>query len=267
MAVAIKMSRYPALRLPLQTLQEAVLLVGGYGIYLAARTLIGGRAPTVAFDHADHIIWLENALRLTWADFHLQQWALNVGHDFVRIFNVIYIFAFWPIIWLSALLYYIFDRPRYRYYRSLLLLTLGIALIGFLVYPLAPPRMMAGRGFVDTLLHFGPDIFHSRIGSNYANVFAAIPSLHFGWALMFGILFWRTGPLWLKPLGVLYPTMMFFAITITGNHYVLDAVAGGLVLLAAYLVYERLIRPGHLQRACAAAVRGRSRSGPAAACE
>jgi len=62
-----------------------------------------------------------------------------------------------------------------------------------------------------------------------------MPSLHFGWTVLFAIMFYRRGKLPLRDWGMLYPTLTFFAITMTGNHYVLDAVAGGLLMLSSFL--------------------------------
>lgn len=60
--------------------------------------------------------------------------------------------------------------------------------------------------------------------------------------MLFGIMFYRTGKLPLRGWGMLYPTLTFFAITMTGNHYVIDAIAGGLLMLSSFLLYEALRR-------------------------
>jgi hypothetical protein len=98
---------------------------------------------------------------------------------------------------------------------------------------------MPEYGFVDTINRFGPSWYGEREMAQvvYYNVFAAMPSLHFGWTLLFGVLYARSGPMWLKVCGVAYPTLTFFAITITGNHYMLDAVCGAAVALASWLSY------------------------------
>jgi hypothetical protein len=69
-----------------------------------------------------------------------------------------------------------------------------------------------------------------------------MPSLHFGWTVLFGFLFYRTGKLSLRLWGVLYPTLTFFIIIMTGNHYVIDSVVGGLVVLSSFLLYEAILR-------------------------
>ena len=78
----------------------------------------------------------------------------------------------------------------------------------------------------------------------YYNLFAAMPSLHIGWTMLIAVVFLRsTKYRWIKPFGILYPILTFFAITMTANHYIIDAVGGAAVLLAAYLLYEGFLHP------------------------
>ena len=76
----------------------------------------------------------------------------------------------------------------------------------------------------------------------YYNAFAAMPSIHFGWTVLFGVMFFSTGILWLRVLGILYPTITFFAIVATGNHYILDAIGGAGVIAIAFLINRMMIR-------------------------
>ncbi len=96
--------------------------------------------------------------------------------------------------------------------------------------------------FINAIVKYGPTWYASRDAAIYYNAFAAMPSLHIGWTVLFGIMFYRTGKLPLRVLGMLYPTLTFFAITMTGNHYVIDAVAGGVLMLSSFLLYEALRR-------------------------
>ena len=86
---------------------------------------------------------------------------------------------------------------------------------------------MPEYGFIDAIAKYGPTWYASREAATYYNAFAAMPSLHFGWTVLFGIMFYRSGKLPLRVWGMLYPTLTFFAITMTGNHYAIDAIAGG----------------------------------------
>ena len=105
--------------------------------------------------------------------------------------------------------------------------------------------MLAGT-FVDTIASFGPAFYASRDLANFYNVFAAMPSLHFAWTLVFGYMFLTAGPRWLKVAGIMYPAITLMAITITGNHYILDAVGGGVVMGVSmgliFLIRRRRVR-------------------------
>ena len=160
----------------------------------------------------------------------------------ILFFNWAYIVTFLPVVLTSAVIVYFTNRQRYYYYRNLVLLSFGFALIFFALYPMAPPRFMSQFGFVDAIEKFGPSWYASREATLFYNVFAAVPSLHFGWTTLFAVLFFRTGPMWLKVVGVSYPLLTLLAITITGNHFFLDAVGGVGVILLSYLLYEILIR-------------------------
>ena len=97
---------------------------------------------------------------------------------------------------------------------------------------------MIGELFMDTIQEFGPTFYASREFANFYNPYAAMPSLHFSWTVMFGILFLRTPNKWVKILGVIYPTTTLLAITITANHYIMDAIAGAALMVAAFALME-----------------------------
>ena len=155
----------------------------------------------------------------------------------VIFFNCAYIVTFLPIVLTASIVLYFTNRDRYKYYRNVVLLSFLIALVGFMLFPMAPPRMIAEH-FVDTINVFGPSGYASREFANYYNAYAAMPSLHFSWTVMFGIIFLRTNNKLLKVFGVVYPAMTLFAITITGNHFIMDAIGGGLLIMASFLAME-----------------------------
>ena len=95
-----------------------------------------------------------------------------------------------------------------------------------MLFPLAPPLRQPAY-FVDTIQTYGPSFYGSPQMAVYYNTLAAMPSLHFSWTVILGVLLFRTLKGWRRAAGILYPVVTFFAITITGNHYILDAVAGG----------------------------------------
>ncbi|MFE0044010.1 bifunctional glycosyltransferase 87/phosphatase PAP2 family protein [Streptomyces albireticuli] len=148
---------------------------------------------------------------------------------------------------LSLLGYLYVRRPgTYRWARTALSLATLMALAGFWAYPLAPPRLMPGLGYIDTAN--GPqDLDHPDFGAltELSNQYAAMPSLHFGWSLWCGIVIavvaTRT---WAKCLGMLYPLLTLSVIVGTANHYVLDAAGGALVVLSGFAVQYALSGPG-----------------------
>jgi len=151
--------------------------------------------------------------------------------------NAVYIWAHWPIILVAALWLYFFHRQRYYLFRNAFLISGGVGLIIFNLFPTAPPRLLPQWGFVDTMLAF--------VGLNYeqgptqpgafVNSYASVPSLHFGWNLLIGIAtFWTARSIVIKGLGgVVMPAAMLLAVVGTANHFILDAVLGAALCLWA----------------------------------
>ena len=214
--------------------------MGGYFAYMYTRVLVFNDFHFTALTNARRVIEFEKDLGFFWEPVW-QSWAIDSARSLVIFFNWAYIVTFFPIVLTAAVILYVTNRTRYTYYRNIVLLSFILALLGFMLFPLAPPRMMAEH-FVDTIKVFGPSGYASREFANYYNAYAAMPSLHFSWTVMFGIMFLRTHNKWIKIFGVIYPTMTLFAITITGNHYIMDAIGGGLLILASFLTMELGIR-------------------------
>ncbi|MFB6599983.1 phosphatase PAP2 family protein [Streptomyces diastaticus] len=127
---------------------------------------------------------------------------------------------------------------RYAATRTVLFATTAVALVGYYLYPLAPPRLMDGQHFIDTVL------VHQTWGSmasgdlkHMSNQYAAMPSMHIGWSLWCGLtIFALASAPWAKILGLLYPSLTLVVIVATANHFWLDAVGGLVCLLFGYLV-------------------------------
>ena len=230
---------------------ELGLVVGAYFAYMYTRKLAFADFETIALENAKRIISLEKSLGFFWEP-HWQAWAIASAQGLVVFFNWAYIVTFWPIVLTTAFILYVVNRRRYAYYRTVVMLSFVFALLGFMLFPLAPPRMLAGQ-FVDTIKDFGPAFYASREFTNFYNPYAAMPSLHFSWTIMLGILFLRTPSMWIKVLGVLYPALTLVAITVTANHYLMDAIGGALLIGASFAVLElvikrRLFLPGAVER-------------------
>ena len=220
---------------------EIALLVSVYMVYMFVRKYLILNIEPVSFANAFKVLSFESAGGFLWEP-RWQAWVIENSKALAIFSNWAYIITFWPIICITALILYIRDRPKYVYFRNIFLLTYVFALLVFALFPLAPPRFLPEYGFVDTIQRFGPSWYGGREMATYYNAYAAMPSLHFGWTVFFGVLFFTMKSKWVKLFGILYPTLTFFAITLTGNHYIIDAVGGAAVIVATFLLYMFLVR-------------------------
>ena len=225
---------------------ELSLVIGAYLVYMLTRGLVYSDLDGKGLQNADRIISAEKSLGIFWEP-GWQSWLLDNIEGLVLLFNWTYIFTYWPIIIVVGLALYIMNRPRYYYYRTVVTINLVFALLIFMLFPVASPFDFSGY-FVNSIQSLGPSLYGSSEMAGYYNTNAAMPSLHFSWTVILGVLFIRTFKGWFKLLGVAYPVMTFFAITITGNHFILDAVAGGALAAAAFAVMELGFRRPLLQR-------------------
>lgn len=130
---------------------------------------------------------------------------------------------------------------RFPLVRTTFVVATGLALVGYVLYPAAPPRL-SDLGFSDTVTSStGLDLSSDLLGALY-NPFAAVPSLHFGYALIVGVVLAvvAQGRAW-RVAGALYPAAMLVIIVATGNHFIVDAALGGLVVVAGWLVARTLV--------------------------
>jgi hypothetical protein len=135
-------------------------------------------------------------------------------------------------------------RPHaFPFLRSTLIVSTALALVGYVLYPAAPPRL-ADLGFADTVsTHTGLNLSSDLLGSLY-NPIAAVPSLHFGYALIVGLAVAQLGPRRsIRLAGAAYPALMLLIIVATGNHFLFDAAAGFAVVAAGWLVASQLRAP------------------------
>jgi len=210
-----------------------------YPIYLAIR----GRTISdshVAVEHAIDVTNLERTLAL----FHeasLQR-LLGFADTF---FSAYYMLGFGPLIATVLVWLGLKQRDRYRELRTLLLGSLGLAVIGYVAYPTAPPRLVPSLGIADTVGLSAHDT-GSFAGIKF-NPYAAMPSMHVGWSLLVGIVGFRAArSRALRTFFVLHPLLMAVTVTATGNHYFLDSIAGAgaaLATVGALAAARRVPRP------------------------
>jgi hypothetical protein len=218
---------------PLRWWRELLYAAAFYGVYSLVRNTQGSAAVSAgeALANAVKLIRLEEFLGM-YHERALQQAFLG-NRAFIEFWNLFYgSFHFVVTVFALVLLFRRFPG-RYRRWRNALAITTGLALIGFALYPLMPPRLLpTPYGFVDTLRSYGSLwSFDSAPVQKLSNQYAAMPSLHFAWAVWCSLVLvpalkWA----WAKALAAAYPALTLFAIVVTANHFVLDAVAGVVVL-------------------------------------
>jgi hypothetical protein len=213
---------------PMELARELLIVLPAVILYDIVRGLVEGR-ETEAVSRALHIISMERSIGLFWeADLQRMMMEHQALLDFM---NFTYIFGMWPVIIATALWLFFWHRSEYAVYRNAFLISGAIGLVIYATLPVAPPRFMEGWGFVDTVAsntkaYSLPDV------PIMMNQYAAMPSLHFGWVFLCGIAMVRhSRRLAVRAFGVYMPAAMLVSIMATGNHFILDAVAGGAVAL------------------------------------
>src|SRR3954471_8811074 len=137
------------------------------------------------------------------------------------------------VITLGVLVWLYRSHPgRYAATRLVLFATTGVALVGYYLYPLAPPRLMRGTRFIDTVtVHQTWGSMASGDLKHMSNQYAAMPSMHIGWSVWCGLTIFALSRVpWVRVLGLLYPVVTLTVIVATANHFWLDAVGGLLCL-------------------------------------
>jgi len=234
---------------------ELILVIGVYSVYSIVRNLFGSAAvaPAVAAENADRVIRIEKAIGLYFEP-GLQEVFID-WTAFIQFWNLFYgLFHFLVTYVVLGWLYVRFPQD-YRHWRRAGLVATTTALAGFAAFPLMPPRLLGdcgrygaclpGQTYVDTVREVGGIwSFESSGFEAITNQYAAMPSLHIGWAFWSAlILVPRLRQLWAKALAFAYPWLTLFAIVVTANHYWIDGVGGVLVVLFGLATsngYERL---------------------------
>jgi hypothetical protein len=217
---------------PRRGLVEVAALAGLYAIYEVVR----GQAHAtlaVARGHTDEIVALERHVHL------FGERAVQNAAHFVPALPATLGIAYIALHFIGTTTFLVWlhrnHRDRFPLVRNTLIVATGIALATYVAYPVAPPRL-AGLGFIDTVTHSaGVNLSSDLLGSLY-NPFAAMPSLHFGYALLVGM---TVGVIAkrriVRALAWAYPVVMLVVIVGTGNHFFFDAAGGALAVGLAFL--------------------------------
>jgi hypothetical protein len=228
-------------------LLEAAIIGIAFLLYFWVRGAVVDR-PESAYWHARDLIDVERGLGFFWEP-DLNEWTA-ARHAVAQAMNLVYFYLHFPLIVAFGIWLYYYRRHQYTFVRDSFLASGAIALVIYWLYPVAPPRELDELsaqydpaapahivGFVDTMKEYLGYAYDSQSTRAFVNPYAAMPSLHFGWDLLLGIaiaLAFRGTRLAVPALiiGIALPVSQVFSITMTGNHFLIDAAAGGIVALA-----------------------------------
>lgn len=203
-----------------------------YAVYSMVRNSVGDVAAR-AYANGRDILALEDGWGLA-LERGLNEWVHDT--EVVSAVVALHYSTLHFLVTPAVLVWVFFRRPtRYRMVSAVLMVTTALALIGFYWLPTAPPRLLGDEGFVDVMSQtatWGWWPASGTPGSDaISNQFAAMPSLHCAWAVWCGVvLVLLAGRRWVRVAGAVYPFSTFFVVMGSGNHYLLDVVAGVLVL-------------------------------------
>ena len=218
---------------------ELVIAGSVFVVYRAGR-LVTSDSITTARTNAARVLDAQRSITGT-LELHVQHWMLDLPGA-IHVLNHYYVFVHFPAT--TIFLVWAFARHRHRYptIRNWFVGVTLTAMVIHVIFPLAPPRMLPG--YVDTLREYGPNIYPEDPSRSLANQFAAMPSLHFGWALMVAVAIIAVTTNRYRWWSLTHPAVTLLAIVATANHYLLDAaVATALAAVIGLLVLPRNSNP------------------------
>jgi membrane-associated phospholipid phosphatase len=207
--------------------------------YETVRGLADGQKAT-AFAHGQTIIDLERSTHTFFepglqAFFLPAQWVVDFANQVYMNsqFAVVLTFFFWL---------YFFRNESFYFVRNMFTISMGLALIGYALYPTAPPRMYPEHGFVDTMVSYASVNHDSALAKAFINPYAAVPSMHCAFALMVGATGFKVCRHWApKALWACWPLLIAWVVIVTGNHYWIDIALGWMVAIASALIAKELL--------------------------
>lgn len=222
---------------------EIALVALGFLFYFLVRGAVADRTAD-ALSNARWIVDLQASLGV-WVEPRLQTWVLE-RELLVRAMNFVYFWLDFPLIVGVGLLLFWKRRNCYTLLRDSLLISGGIALIVYWAYPVAPPRFLTEWGFVDTLEQFSNLSYQAQSLQPFVNPFAAVPSLHVGWAALLAVaVFGATKNLTARLASITTFVLQSVAVVATANHYLFDGVVGLIVCGVAFALALGMQRHGY----------------------
>src|SRR5918998_1075215 len=226
---------------PFDAFRQVLLFYAAYYGYSVVRGFADDpQAASTAFDNARGIISLEQTLGF-FIEPSIQAWVSGSGLV-IDAASWMYLNAQTSVTVGALFFIYMWRNESFYFVRNMMMVSMGIALIGYLVYPTAPPRFFPEWGFFDSVQEFAGVSDDSSVNQLF-NPYAAIPSMHVAFALMIG---WSLAKLVsnriLRAFWWAYPVLVTFVIVATGNHFLFDAVLGAATAGIPALVARELAR-------------------------
>jgi membrane-associated phospholipid phosphatase len=223
-------------------IRQVLLFLAAYVLYQVVRGLVSGIGGEVykPFGDATKIINLERTLHI-FAEPSIQAWASS-KHVLMDLADWSYVNAHY-FVTLGALVFiYLRRNDSFYFVRNTFMIAMAIALVGYVVYPTAPPRLMPEWGFTDSIQQFTGITVEKGPGSAFLNFYAAVPSMHVCFAILIGVPMARLVKSWpAKIAWSLYPLWITFVVVATGNHYFTDVFLGAATAGASALLAQRLL--------------------------
>lgn len=212
-------------------IRELSIFISFLIFYKISRYIAIGDAST-AFENARKLIAFEKDLGIFTEPIVQGLFLSKTG--LIKFLNTFYMYVHIPAT--TVFFIWLFKKHNNRYYwiRNGFIAANCIAVVFFIFYPCAPPRMLGEYGFVDTLLEVSQVNLYTGFFAGFFNQYAAVPSMHFGNAFLIAfsvILYAKKSYKWLV---LLYPLFVLWVIVITANHFYLDAILGGLIVIIPY---------------------------------
>lgn len=185
--------------------------------------------------------WVWHAERVLHVPNELWFQKLILGHgDLVRASNYYYATAHLTgmVVFLAWL--WLRHRDRYSVWRNTVAIFTGISLLIEMI-PVAPPRLIGGTGLTDTAMVYGQSVYE-YFGSGVADQYAAMPSIHVGWALIIAIACYTCSTSRWRWIGVAHGVLTCFVVVATANHYWFDGLGAGVVLAVAWVAQRGLAK-------------------------
>jgi hypothetical protein len=220
--------------------RQIILFLGAYQGYQVVRGIADSH-PAAAMANGSHIIHLEQSLGAFFEPAFQQaflnhQWIIDLANWMY--FNSHFVVTSAFLVWL-----YLFRNESFNFVRNMFLVAMGLALVGYMLYPTAPPRMFPGAGFTDTIAMFTHMNQDASFTGLLVNPYAAVPSMHIAFSLMIAVpamnLVRSAGA---RLAWSLYPPTVLFVILVTANHYWFDAALGAMVACLAAVSAHQLAR-------------------------